>query len=257
MFTPAVLSHYRVQRYVHNMEYCRLDGDPLSLPLAVGMKTSASFPVVFPATTFKCEPEHDQLNPYLHLVDGGLSDNLGLQSAIELLAHDTALNKVLIVIDAYAQGEHPYSAYRTSPDGPGVAYRVMKMGLDAEHVRVRQTAQKAAEDQGIKIIFLGFDELKPALEQAMGDLEAEIKAMRQRKNESMSRRLQREWKYTLQAKETELDLVRAAGDALYADARSVGTSLKITRGEQAVLLTAGQQIVERHRDTLLGLLDGE
>ena len=43
MFTPEFVKQYRIGRYVHNMRFKDLD-DPFRLPLAVAMKSSASFP---------------------------------------------------------------------------------------------------------------------------------------------------------------------------------------------------------------------
>lgn len=206
MFTPEFIERYRIQRYVHNMHYQELNDDPLSLPLSVGMKASASFPVLIPASTFTCRPKEDQLNKHLHLVDGGLTDNLGIQTALELLENDPAPRKVLLVIDAYAKSEHPYSAYRKSPDGPGVAYRVMNIGLDAQHVSLNQNVMEHAKATGIDVLFL------------------------------------------------QLDDPQRSADTLFEKARSVPTSLIITRSGQDALLKAGQDLVELHKPRLLQLI---
>jgi len=162
MFIPEFIKKYRINRYVHDMHYEDLNDDALSLPLSVGTKASASFPVLIPASTFTCKPAADRLNQYLHLVDGGLTDNLGVQTAIELLRNDSAPRKVLLVIDAYTQSEHPYSAYRKSPDGAGVAYRVMNIGLDAEHLTLHRDVTAQASKNNIAVLFLGFSQLDPA-----------------------------------------------------------------------------------------------
>jgi len=251
MFAPEFIEHYRLDRYVHNMKYYTVENNPLSLPLSIGMKASASFPVVFPATTITCKPERDKLNPYLHLVDGGLTDNLGVQSAIELLAADPAARKILIVIDAYAKSGHPYSAYRASPDGASVAYRIMKMGLDSEHVQLRHDVEQKAGQENINVRFFGFDQLKPAMQEATKDIKAEISAMRKKQRESISRRLRRELEYSLRAKRTELDAIQTEAGNAYDDASAVATSLSISRGEQAVLLRAGKAIVSQDKPSLL------
>lgn len=168
LFTPDFIEEYNIQRYVHNMRYKTLTDNPLSLPLSVGMKASASFPVLIPASTFTCKPESDRLNHYLHLIDGGLSDNLGVQTAIELLKQDPAPRKVLLVIDAYAENEHPYSAHRKSPDGAGAAYRIMNIGVDTQHISVQQEIFDTIRDSGIDGLLLALDsnEKAPIIQQA-------------------------------------------------------------------------------------------
>jgi hypothetical protein len=254
MFTPAFIKHYRIDRYTHNMRFHNLNGNPLSLPTAVGMKASASFPVLFPATTFTCNPEEDKLNPYLHLVDGGLTDNNGVKTALELLRNDPAPRKILLVIDAYAKSAHPYSSYRTSPDGAGVAFRIMNMGLDAEHARLREGVSRQAAENNVEVRFLGFDQLKPVLQESISDLKAEIGAMRKQRTEGLTRRLRRELDWTLRKKQLELETVESESANLYEDARNVATSLNITRGEQSVLLKTGQAVINRNKSDLTDLL---
>lgn len=254
MFTPEFIAHYRIDRYTHKMRYHNLKGDPLTLPAAVGMKASASFPVLFPATTFTCTPEQDQLNPYLHLVDGGLTDNIGVKTAFELLRNDSASRKILLVVDAYGKSAHPYSSYRTSPDGAGVAFRIMKIGLDAEHLRLRKEVSRQAAENNIDVRFLGFDQLKPVLQENISDLKTEIATMRKQRTEALSRRLRREIDWTLRKKKLELETVESESANLYEDARSVATTLSITRGEQSVLLKTGQAVIDRNRSDLIDLL---
>lgn len=254
MFAPEFISGYRIVRYTHNMRYRDVNGDPLSMPLAVGMRASAAFPVIFPATTFACEPVEDKLNPYLHLVDGGLSDNIGVKSAMELLRNESASRKILLVVDAYARSEHPYSCYRQSPDGAGVAFRVMNMGLDAEHVRLREEVMRQAEELGVEVRFLGFDQLKPVLEESISDLKGEIATMRKQKTKALNRRMRREMDLTLQKKQLDLDAAESEFTSLYEDSRNVATSLYISRGQQSVLLKAGQAVINRNKPDLVDLL---
>jgi hypothetical protein len=254
MFAPEFIAHYRIDRYTHKMRYHNLKGDPLSLPAAVGMKASASFPVLFPATTFTCTPEEDKLNPYLHLIDGGMTDNTGVKTALELLRNDAAPRKILLVIDAYAKNAHPYSSYRTSPDGAGVAFRIMKIGLDAEHLRLRKEVSRQASENSIEVRFLGFDQLKPVLQESISDLKTEIAAMRKERTEALSRRLRREMDWALRKKRLELETVESESENLYEDARNVATTLSITKAEQSVLLKTGQAVINRNKSDLTDLL---
>ena len=158
MFTPEFVRSYRIGRYVHNMRYATLD-DPFELPLSVGMKSSASFPVLIPATTLTCGDSR-----YLHLFDGGLTDNLGVETALELLENDAAPRKVLLIVDAYTKNDDPYSAHRKSPDGAGAAYRVMNIGLDAEHLTLHRDVEARAAEGAIEVLFVDFEPFSVPLE---------------------------------------------------------------------------------------------
>ncbi len=254
MFTPEFIAGYGIDRYVHNMKYCELEGDPLSLPLASGMRASASFPVVFPAATFKCLPREDKLNPYLHLLDGGLTDNLGVLSALELLEQDPAKRKLLVVVDAYTRSGHPYSAHRATPSGAGVAFRIMRIGLDSKHSSLARDTSEAAGAAEVHAVILGFDQLRPAIDETISDVKSELSAMRSRRLRAANRRMRRELELALAGKEKELESAEKAAEWMYQDASAVATSLSITKGEQSVLLRAGRALVERNRDELLRVL---
>jgi hypothetical protein len=259
LFTPGVIEAYRVRGYAHRLQACTLKGGGFSLPLAVGMKASASFPVVIPATTFECRPRHDKLNPHLHLLDGGLTDNLGLETACELLEQDTAPRKVLIIIDAYKGVSHPYSNRKASPAGPEVAYRIMNISLDSAHAhlkrRIAELRHRPASEGGpVDVVVLSFDELKPALNEKIEDLRTELEKLRKEQARAILRRLRRELNLALKRGEAELAEAEAAYD-LYDDARAVQTALTITAGQQQLLLRAGARAVESHRDTLSRLFE--
>lgn len=143
-----------------------ISGNPGRMPLAVGLKTSASFPVLIPATTLTCNQTKDPLNPYLHLIDGGLVDNQGIYTAFEVLRQDPATRKVLIIIDAYKGVSQPRSRWRASPSGPEMAGRIMKIALDSAHNRLKETitaqqqlTQAQSDAVDIEVILLSFSAL--------------------------------------------------------------------------------------------------
>jgi predicted acylesterase/phospholipase RssA len=216
-FTPDMLSRYSVIGYTHHLKKRELDAACYDLPLAVGLKASASFPVAFPATTLRCAPVADTLNPYLHLMDGGLVDNMGYRTAIELLRQDRAKRKVLLIIDAYKGGSRPHSHREHSPAGTQVGYRIMNIALDSDHNRLDANicsllpASDAVGQTPIEVITLSFDSLRPA--PGRQDTAAMI--------------------------------------ALYHEARAVATSLNITRREQQLLMDAGRAAVAAQRDELI------
>ena len=110
--------------------------------------------MLIPASTFACGAAH-----YLHLFDGGLTDNLGVETALELLMDDPAPRKVLLVVDAYTRSDRPYSGFRKSPDGAAAAYRVMNIGLDAQHLTLHHDVEARAAEENIQVLFMDFAQL--------------------------------------------------------------------------------------------------
>jgi hypothetical protein len=76
-----------------------------------------------------------------------LSDNLGVNTALSLLDQDPAKTKVLIVIDAYAGDDQPFSQSQTPPSGATLLSRVMGMGTDASRQMMKRNINKLAHDE--------------------------------------------------------------------------------------------------------------
>ena len=259
VFTPGIISAYGIKQCTHRMKDFEIHRDGRNMPLAVGMKTSASFPVLIPATTLKCSKTTDPLNPFLHLVDGGLVDNQGIYTAFEVLRQDPAKRKVLIVIDAFKGVSHPRSRWEASPSGPEMAVRIMKIALDSARTRLEQTlAQEqhvpgsGAGDGRIEVVLLSFSALKPETVRKYDDLEDEIKKIDKEKFKGFLRRTQREVDSVINEigwnkDDGEDDAENLSGMALYEDARAVGTTLNITKAQQELLLKAGHEAVEQKR----------
>lgn len=262
VFTPGMLEEYNVEKCIHRLEQMDISGNPGRMPLAVGLKTSASFPVLIPATTLTCNQTKDPLNPYLHLIDGGLVDNQGIYTAFEVLRQDPATRKVLIIIDAYKGVSQPHSRWRASPSGPEMAGRIMKIALDSAHNRLKETitaqqqlTQAQSDAVDIEVILLSFSALKPETVAKMDDLEAEVEQIRKAKFKGFMRRIQREIKNMVDQKNqggTVADDI--SGLALYQDVYAVGTTLFITKPQQELLFQAGREVVEQQRDSLIKAL---
>ena len=261
-FTPDILERFRVQSCVHRMSSFELGEHPSRLPLAVGLKASASFPVLIPATTVGCAPGKDELNEYLHLVDGGLVDNLGIYTAFDLLRQDSASHKVLLVIDAYKGIQQPYSRWRASPHGAGMAVRIMKISLDSQNNRFERILAQlnggltnAGGSADVKALLFSFDELRPEFIERLDNLDKEAAHAWQDNAKGFARRLGRELTTLLQ--DTPLSIEAPGSDsALYEDARAIGTSLFITQAQQELLLEAGSAVVREKSESLLQLLEG-
>lgn len=94
-----------------------LDSSIDDYPLAWGVMASAAFPGVFSFVTLRdFRPAGTNSSPrYMHVFDGGNSDNLGLRSAkkIILANRDRYRHFVVLLVDAHAKGQ---GAGRAEPD---------------------------------------------------------------------------------------------------------------------------------------------
>ena len=148
-FTPDILSAYQVSRYLHNQDTHALKNQNKKLygfdmPLAVGMTASATFPYAVVGTTLWSNGCDE--NCYLQLFDGGLVDNLGLMTAIDLLRQDKAKDKLLIVVDAYHDDRQPFSKSRTPPRKLTLLKRVLKASADAVQRNMKTYAPTMVKD---------------------------------------------------------------------------------------------------------------
>lgn len=169
-FTPGSLRRYQITGYTHRLATHELKGDFFSLPLSVGVKASASFPAAIPATTLSSSYDTD--NPYLHLFDGGLSDNLGVSTALQVLSQLPASRKVLIVIDAYNGQAEPFSKTSGSPVIGQIINRSTAISLDAWRLRHREELRALSTGTafgpgGLRVIYLSFDDLPAKLRESV------------------------------------------------------------------------------------------
>jgi hypothetical protein len=191
-FTPGQLMAFRVRGYAHQLErHCFRPGLPLregddpcgdqerstidpgdasylqwvlGMPAALGVAASGNFPVALPATTLPSGFDPD--NRYLHLLDGGLADNLGVITALRLLEQDRdAARKVLLVVDASRDALGPFSANERPPSAGDAYNRTTTAGLDAWHARYREIVRGVARGAGIgAVFFISFEDLSDAAE---------------------------------------------------------------------------------------------
>ena len=144
-FTPDVLQRYGVNSYDFNQKTYPVQS-PYDIPAAVGMTASASFPFALTPTTLGSNAcTHGEC--YLQLLDGGLADNLGVYSALDLLRQDPAKIKILIVIDAYAGTDEPFSYYKLPPSGSTLFWRVIGMGTDASRQLLKHHINQLTHDE--------------------------------------------------------------------------------------------------------------
>ena len=139
---PDTLSTFKIRGYWHKKHYFTMTDNfnnpnyAMQFPASVGVTASASVPFVFPATTLTSQACMKS-NCYLQLLDGGLSDNTGVFSAVNFLYQDPAKIKVLIVIDASNATTQPFSQLQTGPSGFPLLWQVFNMTTDAlrQHIR--------------------------------------------------------------------------------------------------------------------------
>ena len=225
-FTPDILEKYGITGYKHQMRAYRLNS-PGDLPLAVGLKTSASFPVAIPPSTLKSNLDHG--NPRLHLMDGGVADNLGVVTALRLLAQDRASRKVLIIIDAYNGDIEPFSKRGVRPGMVRSALRTTSISLDSSHQRLGNLLNKVGEKDGIQYALIDFHRALQAKDDEPGATGDEfLHALgigRMTRDETSPPSIQ----------------------AVFTQALGVATRLKIDRKAQDTLLKAGENAIYLQR----------
>jgi NTE family protein len=133
--------------------------------LAHAVMTSAAFPAVFQSVTLKDYSRKEDW--YVHLMDGGASDNLGITALTEILKEKTDTNskKLIIVIDVHT------ASYGKDPRDPNprklIDYYIDTNFIDAyetlmaelRYGKTKELQQWLEENNG-KLIYLEFGDLK-------------------------------------------------------------------------------------------------
>lgn len=181
-FAPNVLKEYGVNGCFHwyRRYECRDNGkgekatlDPYSVPLSVGVKASGSFPVMIRNTSLFTPNYLDKKSlfifrknyNFIRLADGGVADNLGGFTAINLLEQDPQVKKrVLIVLDADAGGVSPvYNKTRRGVFAGNISTQ-MSSGLDARYATVDEQIKAMCSTKDInEPIFLRFSTFRPTI----------------------------------------------------------------------------------------------
>ena len=231
-FTPDILTAYHINGYKHRLRNRTLK-DPYDLPLSVGLKTSASFPVAIPASTLKSS--RDPKNPRLYLLDGGVADNLGIITALRLLRQDKAARKLLIVIDAYNGHTEPFSKEGALPGMIHTALRTTSISLDSSHQRVRNLLGVVGAQTSVQYAVIDFHQAVRKQEEADATEPAATDSIFPILGAEQSA-----------SKTNDTDMSPQSVQAVFTQALGVGTWFKIQPDKQEVLLKAGQNAVYRH-----------
>jgi len=144
--TPKILGAYGVSAYRHDGQNIALSQDPtnpnygLDFPYSVALAASSSVPFAMRSTTLESNACFGDC--YLQLFDGGLSDNLGVVSAYDLLMQDPAPTKLLIVVDAGSTHLDAFSADSRPPGVFSMLWQVMNSGITASRLLVRNNVKQ-------------------------------------------------------------------------------------------------------------------
>ncbi|MCB9297868.1 MAG: patatin-like phospholipase family protein [Lewinellaceae bacterium] len=231
-FTPDILSRYRINGYTHRLNKTIRDTlDPFSVPLAVGIKSSASFPVLISNTTL-CS-KYSPLRPFLPLIDGAMTDNIGYYTALQVLKQERAPRKVLLIVDADAAGNrYTFSKKEGAVFSLRVMGRLPSSGLDARRATLVRDIRDVCRQYGITPVFFSFNALLDGTE---APLPEEIMVKEEQKRLIwMIRRNQ--------------PFGQSDRQILYELLTHIGTKLTITDEEQELLLYAGQLIVKMQEE---------
>jgi hypothetical protein len=248
-FTPEHLIKYRIVEYTHRLEKVRYASKNFNseqykefifnIPVSLAVTASGNFPVALPATTLQSglDPE----NPYLHLLDGGLADNLGVISAIRFLQQNNTqdVEKLLIVVDAYKGRLGPYSKKEGAPSWSKTIGRTTTVFLDSWRGRYREITRSMCEHMGAEVVFVSFEDLAD-----VNDLER-LKNLDYSNLENL--RLTdadiRELKKKL-IKDKSSQTVAADQVTPFDLLRNIATSYNVSPEEQKLLIAAGRRVIK-------------
>jgi hypothetical protein len=236
-FVPNVLKAYQINGYSHRMRryYADQDFDPFSVPLAVGIKASGSFPVLISNSTLRSTYHPERR--FLHLMDGALSDNLGIYTALDIIKQENTSRKALFVVDAEADNNlNTFSKNESAIWSFKVAASLPGSGLYARKAILTKEFEDLIEPLGVEMVYFGFQVL-------LWDNDA-LPPSRIDPKEEYPRLLT-----SLRKKPYDLSLTDR--QILYELLTAIATKYSIKKDEQELLLRAGRLLAHLQRDAIL------
>lgn len=140
-FIPSKLSEYQIVGYqdgitqhlkppkTQKMLFYR------NIPMSLAQSASASYPIALTPITLTSNACHP--NCYLQLFDGGVSDNLGVISAIKALMESQQKIKILFMLDAASVKDSPFSANQMPPTLFSFIEKTPSMVTDGQSEQIR------------------------------------------------------------------------------------------------------------------------
>jgi hypothetical protein len=244
-YTPDHLKLYHVDGYNHRLKEYKYAASKesyedfiWSMPLSVGVCSSANFPFALPANKLTNKLDSDE--PYIYLLDGGMSDNLGVITAVRLLENEirTEVNrKTLIVIDAYQDSLGPFSNEKEAPSIAKTAIRTMEISLDSWRWRYREIIDGLCQPKNIRTVYLSFDDLVEADFNDLIDF-GFTEQDRRKLCESISDRV------------TPFQIARSVSIVAPLVIDQKGLRYELSRPQQNLLIAAGRYVVKKKTEEI-------
>jgi len=241
-FTPDIMECYQISGYSHRRKRYHDDeiDDPYDIPLAIGLKASGSFPVAISNTTL--ESAYDDKKCFLHLTDGGIADNIGYKTALELLETDfVPKDKIMFIVDADNWGTRPtFSHKEAAASSIKMATKLTFSSIETRYVLLRKELKETCGLYDVQPVFFGFQELI-SNNYAQPPAKIHIKKERIR---------------LLQLLRTDLHNISEVDlQILYELCLNVATKYSITPEEQELMIWAGRKVVDMQREEILKLFE--
>lgn len=170
VFTKEFSEYYKVSQFkaCDNKVIYEGGSNFYDLPVSYAVATSGSVPGFYHnyATTNVCKEDSALFDSFfcsqgkshidkLILVDGGIYDNYGYQTAIEIMSQSD-LSKLIIIIDANADTEIPFERDYDLSEGKVGFGTLMKAGFPARTSAYNRMFKLSAKNIGAKVVTLDF-----------------------------------------------------------------------------------------------------
>jgi len=257
-FTPQILAEYKISGYLHELIAIKKGEEDYiefasNVPLSLGLTASGNFPSLIAPQTLTAD--HDKNNRFIHLVDGGMSDNLGLTTAMSILDQEDKSRpkrKVLIVIDAFSDSFSPYSKYKHGPLATQVYTKLPDMPLNGQRGGIKERLEQFERGTGTKVFYLSFDDLycrgkhDPHKEDPVcaEKLFEQLNAFYMNDDSAINKT------NTLKIQQ------RNEGKSPFEIARGIETSYNITTTEQNFLIAVGQYLLAKNANKIKAAMLG-
>lgn len=238
-FCPDILESYQISGFTHRLKKVT-NAKPYAMPLSVGIKASGSFPALISNTTMISD--FHPKRRFLHLIDGAMTDNLGLTTALDILDQESTSKKVFFIVDADNAGNnYTFSKQERAQFSFSVYSRLSSSGIDAKRVLVEEELESSGSRRDFVPIFFSFNQL------IRGNTAAPPKVIKNIKSEQ--RRM-------IDALQKDMDNISDVDmQILYDLLINIGTKYNITEDEQALLLLSGQKIVAMQRTLIKAVME--
>lgn len=240
-FTPKILDNYMISGYSHRVKryHTKKKMNTYDMPHAVGIKASGSFPVAISTTTL--ESCYDTKKCFLQITDGGVSDNIGYKTAMELLLSDKeAKQKILFVVDADNTGIA--NTFTGNQKGSSLFRMVGKLAyssLDSKQIVLEKELTEICKFKNVTLIYFSFEEL---IKNNTAETPKSINPTFER--ERLTQILNNDMQNV-----SEVDM-----QILYELTINIATKYSITEAEQKFLSLIGRKIVDMKKDEILQVI---